>query len=42
MKRKNFQDLKMSELNQYQCETMSALQNVSVRQRQDLVNVRFT
>ena len=41
MKRKNFQDLKMSELNQYESQTMSALQKVSVRQCQDLVNVRF-
>ena len=40
MIRKNFQDSKISELNQHQCQTMSVLQNVSVRQCQDLVNVR--
>ena len=41
MKRKNFQDSKMSELNQYQCQAMSMLQNVSLRQCQDLVNARL-
>ena len=38
---KNFQDSKMSELNQCQCQTMSALQNASVRQCQNLVNIRL-
>ena len=41
MKRKNCQDLKMLELNQYQCQTMSMLQNVSLKQCQDLVNARL-
>ena len=40
LKRKNFQDSKMSELNQCQCQTKSPLQNVSVRQCQNLVNFR--
>ena len=41
MKRKNVHDSKMSELNQYQCQTMSVLQNVNVRQCNDLVIVRL-
>ena len=41
MKTKYFQNSNISELNQCECQTMSVLDNVSVRQCQDIVNVRL-